>query len=141
MMSHLTALSQIKKNLIISVNIQHKPLRHYHLRIEDDLEYAQLFPCFPHEPLLLWTHVRTRPHKHLRHVQVFPQGLTCADNTKLERLYCVFRSCCWLRQTAVRVGLTLTQDLVSLLQEAVLVLGCLSHLANEVEEGGGDLAL
>ena len=38
-------------------------------------------------------------------------------------------------------GLTLTQDLVSLLQEAVRVLSCLSHLANEGEEGGGDWTL
>lgn len=37
--------------------------------------------------------------------------------------------------------LTLTQDFVSLLQKAVLVLSCLSHLANEVEEGGGDWTL
>lgn len=38
-------------------------------------------------------------------------------------------------------SLTLTQDLVSLLQEAELVLSGLSHLADEVEEGGGDWAL
>lgn len=36
---------------------------------------------------------------------------------------------------------TSSQDLVPLLQEAVLLLGCLSHLANQVEEGGGHWAL
>lgn len=40
-----------------------------------------------------------------------------------------------------RWRLTLTQDLVSLLQEAILVLSGLSRLADEREEGGGDWAL
>lgn len=91
MTSHLTALSQMKKNITVSLNMQDESIRHYHLRIWDELKYAQLFPCFSHEPLLLWTHVRTRPHKHLRHIQVFPQGLTCVDisHTKLVSLLCV----------------------------------------------------
>ena len=38
-------------------------------------------------------------------------------------------------------GPTLTQDLVSLLQETVFVLGRVSQPANEVEEGGRGLAL
>lgn len=35
----------------------------------------------------------------------------------------------------------MTQDLVLLLQEAELLFGGLSHLANEVKDGGGDRTL
>lgn len=65
--------------IVISLKVEDRIYRNYHLSIWDDLKYAQLFPCFPHEPLLLWTHVRTRPNKHLRQVQVCSLGSTCAD--------------------------------------------------------------
>lgn len=40
------------------------------------LKGAELVTGLPHVPLLLWTHVRTRPHKHLGHVQIRPLGPT-----------------------------------------------------------------
>lgn len=46
-----------------------------------------------------------------------------------------------LQQGDVRAVLTLTQDSVSLLQQAVLVLGRVCDLSHQVDEGGRDEAL
>lgn len=46
----------------------------YHLRVWDDFVHAELVPSFSHVPLLLRTHVGTRPYEDLGQVQVRPLG-------------------------------------------------------------------
>lgn len=54
---------------------------------------------------------------------------------------CLFMPCWEVEQPTVGGGLTLTQDLVSLFQQAVFFLSRLSHLSNEVGDGWRDRTL